>query len=100
MPTVLRLLLFSLRTSFSGWHGPTCWPVQHGNLASKRTGQLLWPMPPQSRFAKLSEWKRHPDPVTLAADLGFAPVELRRIERLVKESETDLLEAWYGYFGQ
>ena len=40
------------------------------------------------------------DPLTLAGNLGFAPVELRRIERLVKESETDLLEAWYGYFGQ
>ena len=33
------------------------------------------------------------DPVTLAADVGFGAVELRRIGRLVEQHETVLLEA-------
>jgi Domain of unknown function (DUF4160) len=37
-------------------------------------------------------------PVTLARNLGFTAVELRRVRRLVAEHEPRLLEAWNGYF--
>ena len=37
-------------------------------------------------------------PVLLARSTGFAPQELRRIERLVVENEQSLLEAWNEYF--
>ena len=39
------------------------------------------------------------EPVGLARNLGFKPIELRRIERLVTERHHQLLEAWHGYFG-
>ena len=39
------------------------------------------------------------EPVGLARNLGFRPVELRRIERLVTDEQPNLLEAWHGYFG-
>ncbi len=39
------------------------------------------------------------EPVGLARNIGFTPVELRRIERLVTEHRLQLLEAWHGYFG-
>jgi Domain of unknown function (DUF4160) len=38
-------------------------------------------------------------PVLLARNLGFAAVELRRVQRLVAEHELRLLEAWNEYFG-
>jgi hypothetical protein len=38
-------------------------------------------------------------PVTLAANYGFRPVELRRIENLVERYATMLLEAWDERFG-
>jgi hypothetical protein len=38
-------------------------------------------------------------PVALARNLGFGPVELRRIQRMTKEDENTLLEKWYGRFG-
>jgi Domain of unknown function (DUF4160) len=37
-------------------------------------------------------------PVTLARNLGFTAVELRRIHRLLAEHEPRLLEAWNEYF--
>jgi hypothetical protein len=37
-------------------------------------------------------------PVLLARSTGFPPQELRRIERIVAESERALLEAWNEYF--
>ena len=37
-------------------------------------------------------------PVALARNLGFNPVELRRVQRLVAEHESQLLEAWNEYF--
>ena len=37
-------------------------------------------------------------PVTLARNLGFAAVELRRIHRLLAEHEPRVLEAWNEYF--
>ena len=40
------------------------------------------------------------DPVAVASNLGFGPVELRTIERLVNRHRITLLEAWYDYFGQ
>ena len=39
------------------------------------------------------------DPVGLARNIGFSPKELRKIEKLVKENQKILLEAWNGYFG-
>jgi len=39
------------------------------------------------------------EPVGLARNLGFSARELTRIERLVRENQEALLEAWYGYFG-
>lgn len=38
-------------------------------------------------------------PVALSRNLGFGAAELRKIERLVREHSTELLEAWNGYFG-
>lgn len=38
------------------------------------------------------------DPVRLQARGGFAPAELRRIQRIVQEKEDLLAEAWYEYF--
>lgn len=37
-------------------------------------------------------------PVALAYTLGFSPKELGKIERIVRERESQLLEAWHGYF--
>ena len=37
-------------------------------------------------------------PVTLARNLGFSAVELRRVERPVVEHQARLLEAWNGWF--
>ena len=38
------------------------------------------------------------DPVALARNLGFDPVELRRIYRLVADNRKFLLEKWYERF--
>lgn len=38
-------------------------------------------------------------PVALTHNLGFSDTELRRVERLVAEQRSNLLEAWNGYFG-
>ena len=38
-------------------------------------------------------------PVALARNLGFSPVELRRIERLLQGHQRELLEKWYASFG-
>ena len=40
------------------------------------------------------------DPVALARNLGFSPVELRKIQRLVSENRGALLEKWYARFGR
>ena len=39
-------------------------------------------------------------PIALARNLGFNPVELRRIQRLVAAHEPTLVEAWNEYFRQ
>ncbi len=39
------------------------------------------------------------EPVELAKNIGFRAKELRKLESLVREHQTTLLEAWYGYFG-
>lgn len=39
------------------------------------------------------------EPIGLARNLGFAPKELRRIQKLVVEHQTVFLEAWHGHFG-
>jgi hypothetical protein len=38
-------------------------------------------------------------PVALALNLGFSPMELRRIQRMLSENETILLEKWNARFG-
>jgi hypothetical protein len=38
-------------------------------------------------------------PVALSYNLGFAAVELTRIQRLLKDNETGLLEKWHARFG-
>lgn len=38
-------------------------------------------------------------PVSLARNLGFSAVELRRLQSVVEEHEAELLEAWHGHFG-
>jgi len=37
-------------------------------------------------------------PVWLARNLGFRPVELRSVARLIEEHERLLMEAWNDYF--
>lgn len=39
------------------------------------------------------------NPVSLARNLGFRASDLREVERLIREHQTKLLEAWNGYFG-
>jgi hypothetical protein len=39
-------------------------------------------------------------PITLARNLGFSARELRRIERLLRENESRLLEAWHERFDE
>jgi hypothetical protein len=38
-------------------------------------------------------------PVTLARNLGFSPSELSRIQRMLKDKESFLLEKWNARFG-
>jgi len=38
------------------------------------------------------------DPVALARNLGFGPVELRRVHQLVAENRKSMLEKWYERF--
>lgn len=37
-------------------------------------------------------------PVSLALNLGFSAVELRRVQSIVQEHNQALLEAWNGHF--
>ena len=39
------------------------------------------------------------NPVSLARNLGFSAKELRRIEEIVTDHQSDFLERWNGYFG-
>ncbi|MHB8653163.1 MAG: DUF4160 domain-containing protein [Terriglobia bacterium] len=39
------------------------------------------------------------NPIALARNLGFGPSELRRIQRMLKENETLLMEKWNARFG-
>ena len=38
-------------------------------------------------------------PVSLAVNLGFSPVELRRIQQMIQQNQSILLEAWNAKFG-
>jgi Domain of unknown function (DUF4160) len=38
------------------------------------------------------------DPVALAVNLGFGPAELRKIQRMVAENRSRLLEKWNDRF--
>lgn len=37
-------------------------------------------------------------PIALAANLGFRPSELNKIQSLIEEHQEKFLENWYGYF--
>jgi hypothetical protein len=39
-------------------------------------------------------------PVSLGRNLGFTARELRRIQSVLEHRQAELLEAWYGYFGE
>jgi len=39
------------------------------------------------------------EPVSLARNLGFSGHELRTIERIARNNQQELLEAWNGRFG-
>jgi hypothetical protein len=39
------------------------------------------------------------NPVSLARNLGLRASDLRLVERLIRENQIQLLEAWNGYFG-
>ena len=39
------------------------------------------------------------NPVALAANFGFGPQELTKVQSLVEENRATFLEAWNGYFG-
>lgn len=39
------------------------------------------------------------NPVALALNLGFSPVELRRIQQMLKDDEGKLMEKWNASFG-
>lgn len=38
------------------------------------------------------------DPITLAANYGFAARELNEIARIIADHQTELVGAWHGYF--
>ena len=38
------------------------------------------------------------EPVSLARNLGFRPVELRQVQALVQAHQAQFLEAWHEYF--
>lgn len=38
-------------------------------------------------------------PVALARNAGFNPKDLAEIQRIVREEQSTLMEAWHGYFG-
>ena len=38
-------------------------------------------------------------PVALARNAGFSPKDLAEIQRIMREEQSTLLEAWHGYFG-
>ena len=38
-------------------------------------------------------------PVTLAMNLGFSPLELRRIQEMLRQNQVTLLERWNARFG-
>ncbi|OGK08255.1 MAG: hypothetical protein A2W80_12150 [Candidatus Riflebacteria bacterium GWC2_50_8] len=39
------------------------------------------------------------EPVSLAANIGFSSVELKKIEKTVIMKQKDFLEAWHEFFG-
>ena len=39
-------------------------------------------------------------PVALARNIGFGPVEVRKLQSIVLDRRQYLLERWHGYFGR
>jgi len=55
--------------------------------------------PPHVHVDRDDQWAKFwLDPVALAGNLGFGPVELRRVHRLVAENRSVLLEKWHERF--
>ena len=77
MPTVLRMGPYRFYFYSHEPHEPPHVHVDRDNLSAKF-------------------WLR---PVGLARNLGFAPVELRKILAMVVKRQTAFLEAWHGYPG-
>lgn len=46
-----------------------------------------------------SVYKYWMEPVVLASNHGFSPVELNTIRRLLKDNHNQILEAWYEHCG-
>lgn len=40
------------------------------------------------------------DPISLGSNYGFKAHELNEIERLVREHQTELIQAWYEHLGE
>ena len=78
MPTVLRIGAFKL---YFYSHEPNEPP--HIHIDRDRYSAKFWL-----------------EPVMLAKNIGFSPKELRKLEKIVKENQTLILEAWYEYFGR
>jgi hypothetical protein len=83
----------NLRECLREPHGPPEWPVSAILLRgrSDRAGSRLRRSGDKTAKFWLS-------PVRLSYNFGFAPKELNRIERLVREHEAELVKAWNEYF--
>jgi len=49
--------------------------------------------------AESDEAKFWLDPIRLAADYGFKAYELNEVERIIREHQVELLEAWHEHLG-
>ena len=75
---------------------PTILMVGPYRMYFKAMNQTSLPMPMWiATISRQSSWL---DPLALARNLGFGPVELRRVHRLVAENRNLLLEKWHERF--
>ncbi len=76
MPTVLRIGAYRFYFYSHEPHEPPHIHIDRDNLSAK-----FWL-----------------EPVALAKNIGFRAKELRKLELLVRENQTKLLESWNEYF--
>ncbi len=76
MPTVLRIGAYRFYFYSHEPHEPPHIHIDRDNLSAK-----FWL-----------------EPVVLAKNIGFRAKELRKLELLVRENQTKLLESWNEYF--